>query len=283
MRYEKGSMTMENLWDFFGITGINALVVAAITFFGKKSFESFLQIEVIQKIDDNRKYIKKELLEINSELKRNENKEIANHKHTLQETIEELKGQIKKNTEDYKIITGGSLDRKIRLNEKEISGLAECWEALIPVFFLARELCSKFMEHIDISQMQDNELDKFLPSFNLSENQIYFIKMSSDKNNSLFVFRRENDLAPLKEKSDCFRNRIEAFSPFIDKDIFDKFNQLSAAIENSWFASKKLLDKKLSSENNLLYTNMMTEIGKDKYKDFKNDILKEIKSKLTIN
>lgn len=237
----------ENFWGILGTNGVGAAAGSAIAIFLSELLKSYLR--------------------------REENQESADYKNKLNIDMEKLKIELS-------AISGELLDRRIKLNEKEFSGLSECWDSLDAAFVLARQTSSKFYPVYDVSKMDDHELEVKLTSVGLSHNQISIIKISDNKNATLSTFLRANDVDLLKEKSDDLTNKIKRHSLFIPEPVVSKFEQLSIAIENSWYASNMLLNKNLSVTLNPTFTFKMLEINDEKYVELKKALFSEIKDQL---
>lgn len=96
----------------------------------------------------------------------------------------------------------------------------------------------------------------------------------------LFTFIRGNDVNFLKEKSDDLSNKIKKYSLFLPESVISKFERLSIAIDNAWYASNMLLNKNLSPELNPYFSNKMLEIKDEKYAELKTALFAEIRDQL---
>lgn len=199
---------MENFWDFVGVAGINALVVGAISFFGRESFKSYLRREEAQ--------------------------DLENHKNALQKTIEELKGEINRNTETYKIITGKSLDREIRYNEKEYKALSECWESFAKAFNVAKSSSVGLYATHNLDSMKPEIIDDYLVTLGLSPEQITLLKNSNDKTDYLQTALYMNEVNHIRVFSDKFKETLSIHQIFLSAEVLSEFFYFQEIIENCW-------------------------------------------------
>lgn len=179
-----------------------------------------------------------------SSLRKEENKTAETYRHELQTGLENIKAEINKGLEEYKVITGRLLDRKTRLNEKEFEGLAECWAALTEAFCSAYVLCLKSYSEEDISQIEDQKLDDILSFYKLNKGQISFIKKidnPSKKNHAFAQCLRHNELSLTEERVEVLMNKVEFYSIFIIDEIIKEFREIYDVICDSVLEKRSFL------------------------------------------
>lgn len=262
---------MENLWNILGISTpvVTTIVLGAIAFFGRETFKSILQNEVSISLEDYKKAIQRELSEFVSSLKREENKELAN-----------LTGEITRATEEFKTVTGRSLDRKIRFNQKEYEGLSECWLNLRTTFEVIGKIGLEPSILPNVGGLNELQLSQYLNLLNLDETQKQAVKLSEKKDVMLYNVLNDVNSKIIKNNCDTFLNSIYKYQIFFDVDIYGDFHKLFAISENIWFKKNQLCNPLIPEEIKNNHRTYIFENSGNKIRQEMSILLEKIKSKL---
>lgn len=262
---------MENLWNAMGVATpfVTAIVFGAIAFFGRETFKSVLQNEFSTSLEDYKKSIQKELSEFTSSLKKEENKELA-----------KLTGEITRATEEFKTTTGRSLDRKIRFNEKEYEGLSECWLLLRTTFEVINEIGLEPSMLLPIENMDEIQLNQYLTSLGLDENQQSTVNSSPEKTKLLFHILSKKNEKIIKSNCDRFLESLYKYQLFFDEDIYADFHELFAISENIWFKKNQISNPNISEETKLKNREYILENKGVKSREKMSRLIEKIKENL---
>jgi hypothetical protein len=92
-------------------------------------------------------------------------------KHAQQREIEQLKFQI-----------NASMDRAVKLHQREFETLPEAWSTLVTAFNSVKAFTHAFQSYADVGKMSDLELSEFLDDTDLSKIQKDDVRNSGDRN-----------------------------------------------------------------------------------------------------
>lgn len=262
---------MENLWNIMGVStpAVTVIIFASIAFFGRESFKSILQSEVSRSLEDYKKAIQRELSEFVSSLKREENKELA-----------KLTGEITRATEEFKTVTGRSLDRKIRFNQKEYEGLSECWINLRTTFEVIAKIGREPLSLPDVDGMNEFQLSQYLSFLNLDADQREIVKSSDQKTQKLFDVLNDINSKIIKSHCDVFLNSIYKYQIFFDEAIYGDFYDLFVISENIWLKKNQIANPFISAKTKQENRNYISQNIETNIRQKMSPLLEKIKTKL---
>jgi hypothetical protein len=96
---------------------------------------------------------------------------LESFKHAQQREIEQLKFQI-----------NASMDRAVKLHQREFETLPQAWSTLVTAYNSVRWLTSSLQTYADVARMRDDELDEFLENSEFSKTEQQNVRESSDRN-----------------------------------------------------------------------------------------------------
>jgi hypothetical protein len=94
-------------------------------------------------------------------------------RHAQQREIEQLKFQI-----------NASMDRAVKLHQREFETVPEAWSTLVVAFNSIKGFTSPFKSYADLSRMTGQDLDEFLDDSDLTKAQKDEVRNSDDRNNT---------------------------------------------------------------------------------------------------
>jgi hypothetical protein len=94
-------------------------------------------------------------------------------KHAQQREIEQLKFQI-----------SASMDRAVKLHQREFETVPEAWSTLVTAFNSIKGFTSRLQSYADLAYLTDQELTEFFEDSELTRAQKDDIRSSSDRNKS---------------------------------------------------------------------------------------------------
>ncbi|WP_395370629.1 hypothetical protein [Komagataeibacter diospyri] len=213
-----------------------------------EKLRGLIQEQVFTSVEDYKRPIQEELTRIVSSLKREENQEFA-----------KLTGEVTRVTEEFKTITGRSLDRKIRFNQKEYEGLAECWLDLRNAFEDINKILLEPLVLQPIDDLDEAKLNSYLDFLKLNEDQKNIVKNSKNKALSLFNIQTESNIEIIRVRSEKLINSIYKYQIFFDEEIYEKFHRLFTISENIWFCKKRIANPFISEETKNIDKNYILE------------------------
>ncbi|MCX2563700.1 hypothetical protein [Acetobacter thailandicus] len=213
-------------------------------------------------------------------VKRGENKENEERKSELQKNIEEIKGEISKNTETHKIITGRSLDREIKYNQKEYEGLSECWLNMRSAFELANKIANEPSMLPNVNAYDEHQLESYLNTLNISDDDKKIIQHSSKKSAELFYILLHMNIEKIKNTSNDFLNSLYKYQIFIEDDIYEKFYDLFRILDAIIVWKRQIYNQYCSEETKEeARSNIKAHLGEGAKKKM-SVLLEEIKEKI---
>jgi hypothetical protein len=96
---------------------------------------------------------------------------LESFKHAQQREIEQLKFQI-----------SASMDRAVKLHQREFETVPEAWSKLVTAFNSIKVFTHPFQSYADVARMTNQELDEFLDDSELTKAQKDDIRNSGDRN-----------------------------------------------------------------------------------------------------
>jgi hypothetical protein len=98
--------------------------------------------------------------------------------------LETFKHFQQREMEQFKFQINASMDRAIKLHQREFETLPEAWSTLVTAYNSVKGIVSPFQSYADVGRMRDTELDEFLAGCNFSTAQREEIAASSDRDKS---------------------------------------------------------------------------------------------------
>jgi hypothetical protein len=152
-------------------------------------------------------------------------------KYAQQREIEQLKFQI-----------NASMDRAVKLHQREFETLPEAWSTLVTAFSSVRAFTAAFQSYADVGRMRDAEINEFLADSGLSTAQQDDIRNSADRNKAYqeaIFWQRLNKVQDDFRTHHLFLLKNAIFMPSAIKAKFTAFGDLA------WDA---LMERKISQE-----------------------------------
>jgi hypothetical protein len=152
-------------------------------------------------------------------------------KHAQQREIEHLKFQI-----------NASMDRAVKLHQREFETVPEAWSSLVGAFNSVKSFTSPFQSYPDLQRISDSDLEEFLEDTELSKSQKNEIRNSDDRNKSyqsVIFWHRPNKVQNVFREHHIFllKNSI-----FMTAGMTQKFTEIG---DLAWGA---LMEHKINHE-----------------------------------
>jgi hypothetical protein len=143
---------------------------------------------------------------------------LESFKHAQQREIEHLKFQI-----------NASMDRAVKLHQREFELVPEAWASLVTAFNSVRVFTAPFQSYADIRRMSDPELEEFLEDTDFSKVQRDEIRQSDDRNKtyqSIVFWHRLNKVQTDFRTHHLFLMKNAIFMTFEMKQKFTEIGDL---------------------------------------------------------
>ncbi|MCO7728945.1 hypothetical protein NJB93_20480 [Brucella intermedia] len=142
--------------------------------------------------------------------------------------LEEFKHEQTKEIERMKLKVSTVFDRSVRLHQLEFEALPTLWEKLFEAYKECAKFIAPFRQYADIARMNNEKLTSYLVEIGYSKIEIEIINDSDDKEQSFVRLTEIKNFNKASDTYNSFREYFQKKSVFLDKDLKDKIDSISA-------------------------------------------------------
>jgi hypothetical protein len=142
--------------------------------------------------------------------------------HFLEQRLASLRHEQNEKIEQLKAELAHLSDRGVTSNEREYAALTAVWENFVEAYLSTHACVASFIENPDLNRMDDDRLNAFLSSTEMTDRQRQIISSASDKNRAYVdviiarqISRASKDIFDMR----ILLRRQEIFIPETQRDL----------------------------------------------------------------